>query len=761
LAVGIDTRNLKECSDEAWHFLYRFVVLAAWLLTISSPGLTEIPPEHSLEGRREAFESAVLDRVDDQKEYSLGYLVYQTGLDQVRLTPDGSYASAWLVPADPQTGEPVPAEPGLAIAEWVSGEWKIYLPMDKGWLDLLERIPEEVMPDGERLQWLVMAQKAAIEMPAGPFSGYLLPWPAGESVRLSQSVSHDRYNPSGSAHYAFDFYISGQMWPIYASKGGSVWSFKDTVPNNDHSDVNYLVIEDTTTTPHTYHLYLHLAQYSIPSQLKQVGAPVLQGQFIAVADNTGISTGHHLHFQVQVRPVGSPYWAYSVDVTFDDVPINGGRPRRIDQYLDERPWCTFPGDVCVAGQLEYVSGNVVRQDLDPPVGDLLNPKTGDVALAPEILLAGWAADDDSGLFSAQFIAKFEDGWREVGPLFTESPLIYEWDMCSAGVPDGPVSVGMRLVDLEGNVNDLAGLQHFTKEYDCPPPPACLPGPGEAALFSEPDYGSCHLFPQGSYSGNLDLGELGENQTASIWLGSEVQATLYMLPGFTGRGETLTGRDANLADNLVGGNTLSSMHVWSIDQLPEPPLLLPASSYPEYASGDVISLAWENGGGAHFFVVAVTHQGYVYRLYTDIPVPYLDLEGLEPGLYSWMVKGVNQAGEGDWSTVRSFQVISPVGGSTAATFTAPYFQDMEADVQGWSGTGLWYLSSSPSLAYSGSKSWWFHDTGGGYGGSSRSFGNLTSPPIFIPAEGFFLRFYSRYETEDANLHLGPAFGPDID
>ena len=29
-----------------------------------------------------------------------------------------------------------------------------------------------------------------------------------------------------------------------------------------------------------------------------VGAPVVQGQLIGVADNTGQSTGHHLHFQL-------------------------------------------------------------------------------------------------------------------------------------------------------------------------------------------------------------------------------------------------------------------------------------------------------------------------------------------------------------------------------------------------------------------------------------------------------------------------------
>ena len=47
------------------------------------------------------------------------------------------------------------------------------------------------------------------------------------------------------------------------------------------------VLEDRTTTPVTYQLYLHLAQDSIPATLRVIGAQVRRGQFIGVADDTG------------------------------------------------------------------------------------------------------------------------------------------------------------------------------------------------------------------------------------------------------------------------------------------------------------------------------------------------------------------------------------------------------------------------------------------------------------------------------------------
>ena len=88
------------------------------------------------------------------------------------------------------------------------------------------------------------------------------------------------------------------MFPIVAAKGGTVYFWKDTCANGDPSCTNSITLEDRSTTPWTYQIYNHIAQNSIPSELKAVGTPVMQGQYIANVDDTGYSSGHHLHFMV-------------------------------------------------------------------------------------------------------------------------------------------------------------------------------------------------------------------------------------------------------------------------------------------------------------------------------------------------------------------------------------------------------------------------------------------------------------------------------
>jgi hypothetical protein len=648
---------------------------------------------------------------------------------------------------NPETGEPIPTEPTLVFAAWDGQTWYITFPSDPGWTSLLASAPVEAIP-GEGLDtWLGLESlPKTVRVPQAPIGGYLLPWAEGKTVYLSRSTAHDGSFPSGNAHYSFDFYISKTMYDLHAAKAGTVWLFKDSVPNNDHSDVNYLVLQDASTNPPVYQLYLHLAQNSIPAGLKAVGTPVAQGQFIGIADNTGQSTGHHLHFQVQKSPHWNGYWGESVDITFDDVDINGGRPR----VLADFPYCDWPGDVCNTARTAYVSGNTPQQPPSLPRGDVTAPQTGVTIGAPALTLSGWAADDQ-GIASAQFRAYYAGEWRDIGPAFKTPTFSYTWDLCSDRVADGPVSVSLEIQDVAGNMAaGLPGLRHLVKQYDCGvPQPACQPAADQAALFSAVDFGgSCVLLGSGDHQGASDLGSLGAGNAASILVGSQAAATLYSDDNLSGRGETFTQNDSSLADNRIGAGSVASVRVRSRSQVPAAPrLIYPPNGEAGFTSDDTIGLTWDDGGGGLEFKVKIDGSEQPWQ-----PGVVFHISQLSAGSHAWQVKSRNAAGESDWSPVFSMQIqAKALPGSPRSL---PFSDDMEDGFNSWSHSSAWDQTNAQNHTGGGTVSWGYEPSGAsaGYSTGAPNSGNLTSPPANIPSNGSaYLRFWYFFETEAENRH----------
>jgi hypothetical protein len=312
-------------------------------------------------------EQSVQQAIDLERGSVLAFITSRTSIENIDISSDGLWAVGWLIPIDPDTGEPAPIEPGLVLMQKMVADWQVWLPTTNGWIDVLPNIPDEILSPEHKAQWnrRVTFFDAAIPATLG---GYLLPWEAGVTRRLTQSTCHDEYIPSGNAHFSFDFSTRGELWEIYASRGGQVWLWKDDVPTcmeltcSDTQPLgNYIVIKDESTDPVTYQLYLHLAQYSIPDELKVKGLLIPQGRFLGIVDNTGQSWGHHLHFQVQVPLYGENYyWGRAVDITFDDVNINGGRPRVQNGWCNDASYCNRPDDVCNDFQENYTSQNEIQ-----------------------------------------------------------------------------------------------------------------------------------------------------------------------------------------------------------------------------------------------------------------------------------------------------------------------------------------------------------------------------------------------------------------
>jgi murein DD-endopeptidase MepM/ murein hydrolase activator NlpD len=696
-----------------------------------------------------AAESAIEHAVA-ASEAQLAYLVYTTEIDNLQVAPDNRWAIGWLVPQDPDTGEPIPAEPGLALLRNDGGVWDVSLPGNPRWADWINQIPPEMLSEDIREMWQqradLQAARAAEAEAVGPFGGYRLPWAAGKTILLTQSVHHDRYTPSLNAHYAFDFSTSpSALFDLYAAKGGTVWKAKWDCANGNESCSNYLVLEDPTTTPTTYQLYLHLAQDSIPVELRQIGTRVVRGQFIGIADDTGASTNHHLHFHVHTYPTS--YWGASVDITFEDVAINGGRPR----ISADLPYCRSDSkyqDQCSQTTSRYTSGNRLQDDLTPPVGALTAPAYAATISSPTVRLQGWASDDKTGLAAAQFLAYYNDQWHDLPTKFNASPFALDWDMCADGVPDGPVSLALRLQDNAFNFTpDLTGQLHFTKNYACPVPlpTTCTPAANQAALFAEIDFsGTCQVFNVGSFTSAAALGAVGPANAASIAVGADVQVSLYRQTNLRGRGETFLTADANLADNLIGADALNSLLVTRRDVLPSTPLPLTPANGLTLPADLSLSLVWDNGGSSTRYQVLLNREGAV-TVSDWLEESRWHLGALASGRYTWQVKAGNAAGESGWSAARTFTIPAPT--VSGVMLTAPVMENMEGSLDGWIATSNWDLgvaNHTPAGAYS-----WEYDTNSasGYDTGAANSGSLTSPPVLLPAnEVQYLRFWSYAETE---------------
>jgi murein DD-endopeptidase MepM/ murein hydrolase activator NlpD len=796
-------------------------------------------------GEAGQVKQAILDSLKTSQLNAPILQIYRQTVEQVTLSSDQTWARAWLVSVDPQTGEPAPCEPGLVLSEWEDNAWKVILPTDAGWEQAVKEAPLNLLSQDAKDVQLEMMTKAQAEMPTAAFSGYSLPWQAGQTKYVSQTTYHDFYTPSGTAHYAFDFYVHDQIWDILAAKPGIVWKYYDAVPTcydlNCGQDLgNYLVVKDPTTTPVSYMLYLHLAQNSIPADLKHVGALVKQAQFIGKADNTGQSWGDHLHFMVHTNP--NSYWGQSVDIRFKDVTINGGRPR----VTIDKAYCTWAGDVCSEFSTSYTSFNSPVPDNTIPTAGFNAPGNGDVVAARTLNIDAWGRDTQAGIFSLQVFVNYNGAWQGINTAYFSPSLVYAWDWCSAGVPDGPVSLGIQATDLAGHVSAISAVRTVTKSFTCPvtsagldlplpgnmvngglvtvsgwgvgetglsslqaranidgswqnigpasttspvsftwdlcaagvpngpvsislvttdlsgrtatsnintfvknytcPPPA--PTPNQVLICTAPNYGNCTPFGVGDYAvgdSKHPLDPVPDASTYSVRVGSNVQATLYDTKTHSERAVTLFGDDPNLEDNILRQNTMSSLTVEDRGDLPQiPSLPAPTASY---SAGDVVTLYWENSGAATEFQVQVTGGTSLTSGWQTLP--YLYLEGLGAGSYTWKVRARSPNGSSDWSgpgTITITAALAPASGS----YYAPYNDGMETSSADWTGSGFWHLGSNITTttpAHGGAHAWWYQDPDGGYSTPLLpNSGNLTSPSIFIPGSGYNLRFWYFYDAE---------------
>ncbi len=275
-------------------------------------------------------------------------------LDNIQFNQMNTQALLWMTASDTETGEVLAREPQAILALWneETQQWELIFAKETGFEEALAVSDFSGTEVAARfLDYDPYAPKSSIT-----YGGYYLPWQAGLTKRLTWSVGHDSCANDYCLH-AFDF-ADGTMFQIAAAKAGYVYHFKDTCANESTSCTNSITIQDRTTTPYTYNIYLHIAQGSVPTNIRHIGTYVFRGQPIARVDDTGYSSGNHVHFMVveqnTLNGCANYCWGRSVDITFRDVTINwdpvtrGGRPR----LPEEAEW--YGGQ----GQKYYTSGNI-------------------------------------------------------------------------------------------------------------------------------------------------------------------------------------------------------------------------------------------------------------------------------------------------------------------------------------------------------------------------------------------------------------------
>jgi murein DD-endopeptidase MepM/ murein hydrolase activator NlpD len=178
----------------------------------------------------------------------------------------------------------------------------------------------------------------------GPDAFYRMPWTFNDSYGVGQGnqsppAADPDDNPSHligtSQQFAFDFGLPSST-VVRAARGGLVDWFANGIvstfnPNQDVSPTNIPFPQgnlgnwgNAVRIAHqdgTFAWYFHLETGSISLATNQ---RIERGQPIALSDNTGRSSGPHLHFQVQADNID---WGQSIQIRFGNdctIPETGG-----------------------------------------------------------------------------------------------------------------------------------------------------------------------------------------------------------------------------------------------------------------------------------------------------------------------------------------------------------------------------------------------------------------------------------------------------
>ena len=547
--------------------------------------------------------------------------VFDYQIDHIQVQDDGQMAIVWLAAIDPETGQILAREPELALAELgEDGNWVVLL----GDEDQFGEAFKAFQYTEKSIQGDFVTEDQVVTKSTRIFGGYYLPWAKDLEKRLTWSMAHSSCQP-GYCTYAFDF-ADGTMFPLVAAKGGTVFHWRDSCANNNSYCTNSITLQDRSTTPWTYQIYLHIANNSIPSHLKQVGTPVMQGQYIADVDNTGYSTGHHVHFMVVAENTrylsGQGYiWGVAEDITYRDVDINwdsatqGGRPR-----------LAYEADIYGGtGRTYYISGNTPAF---PPTGGLTAPATKTHVTNPLLTVSGWG-EDDIAVVKMEILANFGTNWVQIGSEQTVNPFTTTVDLCNTTIPNGPFRLGLRVWDYEGNPSQISTIRKLIKDVECGPsgtnPSVSLTKTGDTVILPENGLVSAEV-TKGSTGNEIVSVEFwfhGRNWSTDNWvyLGKDVNGTNGWQAPISTTGMQEAG-DYTLVAVATDSGGKTGVDVSFAAMVDRTPPWVTMDSVRSPVLDDSVTITWTGGdtlSGLNYYTLAVNVNNSGYQtLATSLP-----------------------------------------------------------------------------------------------------------------------------------------------
>ena len=172
---------------------------------------------------------------------------------------------------------------------------------------LLGLVVAGVVACGEDSAQSVLPDLEPMRFPEPAGSPYCLPYPVGESARVSQSWSE---SGTHRGRFAYDFSMPfGSQ--ITAARSGTVTEIRDQYGDDDrtggHENGAFVLHHDGTMA-----IYLHMASDGV---LVDVGDTVTTGQVIGLVGTTGTRVPH-LHFEVFEGQGEGTQWYRTLPVSF-------------------------------------------------------------------------------------------------------------------------------------------------------------------------------------------------------------------------------------------------------------------------------------------------------------------------------------------------------------------------------------------------------------------------------------------------------------